>query len=271
MTLPDDTRIGRVALRVNDLDSMQDFYESVIGLHILEDGEERAVLGTEEEEILVLIQDEDAAPRQRDEAGLFHTAFRVPDRSALGDVLNRIEERWELGGVADHGVSEALYLNDPEGNGIEVYRDRPQEDWELEEDGSVKMVTAQLELGELRDEAAGSERVPVGSVVGHVHLEVADLEASRKFYVDTLGFNVRQEMSTALFVAADDYHHHIGLNTWNHRSAPVSGRGLAWFELVTSSVEAVRERVEAAGLEAEEREDGFVVEDPDGVRVRVVE
>lgn len=271
--ISDDAHIGRVALRVNDLDKMTEFYETVIGLRVLSEDDGRTVLGADED-VLVLIADEDAEPRQRDETGLFHTAFLVPTRAALGDVLNRVEEHWELDGASDHLVSEALYFTDSEGNGIEVYTDRPQSEWQTDEDGMVQMATQRLDLTELRKQAEGKEYAPDGTTVGHVHLEVSDLNASRQFYVDTLGLNVRQAMPTALFVAADDYHHHIGMNTWNHRTQPASGRGLDWYELVIPdkiTVEELRERCRENGYDVNEQGNRFVIADPDGITVRIRE
>lgn len=271
MSIPDDSRIGRVAIRVNDLDEMTTFYETVIGLQVLSQQDDRAVLGVDQE-VLTLIEDRDTEPRHRDETGLFHTAFRVPTRSSLGDVLKRVEEHWELDGSADHGVSEALYFTDPDGNGIEVYCDRPQEKWEIDENGMVRMATQRLDLADLREQANGTEDAPDGTIVGHVHLEVSDIDASRRFYVDTLGLNIRQEMSTALFVAAGDYHHHIGMNTWNGRTEPASGRGLDWFEIIIpheNTAAKLRERCKEHGYDTEDDENGCTVIDPDRIQIRI--
>lgn len=270
-TIPERARIGRVALRVNDLEDMTAFYEDVIGLQVLSDEAGRKVLGVDGTEILVLVEDSDAEPRRRAEAGLFHAAFRVPDRASLGDVLVRAEEKWELDGASDHTVSEALYLTDPEGNGLEVYCDRPRGDWEVTEEGDVKMPTLRLDLGDLREQAQGGEHAPEDTTVGHVHLEVSDIDASRRFYGDALGFRVRQEIGAALFLAAGDYHHHVGLNTWNGRTEPASGRGLAWYELVVpeKAVGEMRERCVKNGFDVEDTGHGFTASDPDGLHVRV--
>jgi catechol 2,3-dioxygenase len=257
--------VGRVALRVADLDRMVAFYEDVIGLETLERGDDRAVLGVDDP-LLVLLAASERPPRADAETGLFHTAFRVPSRAALGDALARIEARWHLDGVSDHHVSEALYLTDPEDNGVEVYRDRPQSTWPID-DGRVKMDTLPLALDSLHEAATGADRCPAGTTVGHVHLEVSSLEASRSCYVDGLGLGVRQEMSGALFLAFDDYHHHVGCNVWNGRSTQGEGRGLAWFELVADAPEAIRARFDAGTVT--ERANGFEIRDPDGVAVRV--
>jgi catechol 2,3-dioxygenase len=251
--LPPETAVGRAALIVNDLDSVSEFYRDVVGLAVQACEGGRATLGAGGDPLLELTADPGAPDRPGRSAGLFHTAFRVPSRAALGDALARIEGRWELTGASDHHVSEALYLDDPEGNGVEVYRDRPREEWPTDERGRVEMDTLPLDLEALAADAGDEPSAPPGTDVGHVHLEVSDVAAARRFYVGTLGMNVRQEWGPdALFVAAGDYHHHVGLNTWNRRSEPPAGRGLDWFELLLpdeASLAAARERFEAAGVE----------------------
>jgi len=240
------------------------FYRTVIGLDVLERDDDRAVLGTDEP-LLVLRADPDSSARGTDETGLFHTAFLVPSRAALGDALARIEAHWRLDGASDHHVSEALYLSDPEDNGIEVYRDRPRSAWPTTDDGQVGMDTLPLALDPLREAADGADRFPSGATVGHVHLEVSDLDAARSFYADGLGLNVRQAMPGALFLAFGSYHHHVGCNVWNGRSVPGEGRGLAWIELVTDDADAIRSRLGSVT----DRSHGFEATDPDGIRIRV--
>jgi len=257
-------RIGRVALDVADLDRAVSFYQGVVGLETLTRETGRAVLGADDP-LLVLRSAPDRPARGPSETGLFHTAFRVPSQAALGDALGRIESDWRLTGASDHGVSEALYLRDPEDNGVEVYRDRPRTDWPLADDGRVEMGTRRLALDPLREAASGADRCPPETVVGHVHLEVSSLDASEAFYAAGLGLDVRQAMDGARFLAFDDYHHHVGLNVWNGRADPSTGRGLAWVELRVDDPETVRSRVG----EATARTDGFEAYDPDGVEVRV--
>lgn len=271
--------VRRVALVVNDLDALVSFYGDVVGLTVHSRSHDAATLGAGETPFLELHANPDAPERTRQEAGLFHTAFRVPTRRALGDALDRIRTHWTLSGASDHLVSEALYLTDPEGNGVEIYCDRSFEDWQLAEDGSVEMATLPLDLDDLGHESSEADAVPSETDavpsetdVGHVHLEVTDISASSTFYVDLLGLRVRQQFDdSALFVAASEYHHHVGLNTWNGRSDPVTGRGLDWFELVVpETLDAVRGRLVDGGLSVEPVADGLVVTDPDGVTVRVV-
>jgi catechol 2,3-dioxygenase len=268
-----ETTVGRVALRVNELDRTSRFYETVVGFEPLRKSDEAAVLGTDGDPVLELVADEDASERRRDEAGLFHTAFLVPSRNALADALVRIEDGWELSGASDHRVSEALYLTDPEGNGVEMYRDRHREEWPLSEDGLVQMETLPLDVDELRSRGTGAKNVPSETVVGHVHLEVSSLAVAREFYVETLEMRVRQRFGpSALFLAADDYHHHIGLNTWNDRTEPVEGRGLLWFELVVpddAALTEIRERFTESGIRTTPTESGFEVTDFDGITVHL--
>ena len=180
---------------------------------------------------------------------------------------------WQLDGASDHLVSEALYLKDPEGNGIEIYCDRPREEWPDEDDGSVGMETLPLDLGEFRAIGQDSKTVLSGTSVGHVHLEVSSVAASRAFYVDGLGMRVRDRYGDeALFVAAGEYHHHVGLNTWNGRTEPRTGRGLQWFELLVpdqAALDAVRTRFDQYGTAVSDTEEGITVTDPDGIELRL--
>ena len=270
--------LGRSALTVSDERAVVDFYRDVIGLSVLSREESTTLLGAGDAPLLEVRHDPTARPRPDDATGLFHDAFLLPSRAALGDALERIRERSEsrLTGASDHGVSEALYLEDPEGNGVELYRDRPRSEWPRDDEGGVRIGSWPLDLESVAAAADGTAResVPDGTTLGHVHLEVSSLETAREFYVETLGFDVKTAAPQALFVAAGDYHHHLGLNTWNGRSAPVAGDhcGLARFELVVPSSEAVaaiRDRLEAADIGVDERDDGLEFTDPDGIRIRL--
>ncbi len=270
--LPSETGVGRVALTVGDLGEVAAFYESVVGLPVHERAGGRAVLGDGETALLTLREDGSAPERPQSAAGLFHTAFRVPSRAALGDALERLDSQWQLSGAADHLVSEALYCRDPEGNGVEIYRDRPRSAWEETAEGGIRMATEPLDAPGVRAAATGDDAVPAGTDVGHVHLEVTDLDAARAFYADALGMTVRTTYDGAYFLAAGDYHHHLGANVWNGRTAPASGRGLDWFELRLPSdtaVAAARERLDGAGYETAAAGDGVTVADPDDVELRL--
>ncbi|MDS0474417.1 VOC family protein [Natrinema sp. 1APR25-10V2] len=270
--IPDTARIGRTALLVADLDAMVDFYRDVVGLAVHARDETTATLGVDETPLLVLKRAENAPARSREAAGLFHNAFRVPSRTALGAALERVRDRWQLDGASDHHVSEALYLTDPEDNGVEIYRDRPKAEWPRTDDGSVRIGTVSLDLGDVAAQSDGAATAPPETTVGHVHLEVSSIDAARAFYVDTLGLRVQTAARSALFVAAGDYHHHLGLNTWNGRSKPLDGRGLAWFEFVVSdegALATVRQRLEGADIFIREQGRSLEIRDPDGIPIRL--
>lgn len=270
-SLPPDATIGRTALRVNSLEDQVAFYESVVGLEVIERDPRAAELGVEDTPLLVLEADETFPRRPRTAAGLFHTAFRVPSRVALGDALGRIRTDWELDGAADHLASEALYCTDPEGNGVEIYRDLPRETWERTEAGQIKLPSEALDLDSLATAAGGESGAPAGTDIGHVHLEVTDLSAFEDFYVDLLGFQVQANLQGARFVAAGEYHHHIGANVWNHRTTPREGRGLAWFEVVLPdehSVRALRDTLMNDGVPVSVTADGVAVRDGDDIEIR---
>ncbi|PSP75650.1 glyoxalase [Halobacteriales archaeon QS_1_68_20] len=283
-TLPDETHVGGVVLSVADLDRVTSFYADVVGLAVQHRTGDRAVLGAGSDELLELRAAPEAPARPPDAAGLYHLAVRFPTRAALAAALGRVREDWQLTGASDHGVSEALYLDDAEDNGVELYRDRPRERWERRPDGEVHFETRRLDLEDLAAAAdssadvpsagdGGSAGAPPGTDVGHVHLEVTDLNRARAFYVDALGFDVTARVRGALFVSAGDYHHHLGLNTWQGRSSPASGRGLDRVEIALpdeGAVSAAAERLRSAGYSAERTADGVTAADPDGIEIRLV-
>jgi len=270
--LPAGTGVGRVALAAADAGLTADFYESVVGLRIHERSGDRVVLGDGGTPLVVLDERPSLPDRSDRAAGLFHLAVRVPSRAALGAALRRIEDGWELTGASDHGVSEALYLRDPDGNGVELYRDRPRTDWEPTPEG-VRIVTDPLDLDGVRAAGEDAERVPHGTDIGHVHLEVTDLDRAGTFYQTALGLGRQASYDGALFLGAGGYHHHVGVNVWSRRTDPAGGRGLSWFEVVVpdaGALAAVRERLSAAGHEVTDRGDGTVaVTDPDGIEIRL--
>lgn len=269
--LPAETRLGRTALRVADIAEVIDFYREVVGLAVLERSPERATLGAADSPLLVLERDEEAPERDPSAAGLFHNAFRVPSRAALGDALRRIRDRWHLDGASDHGVSEALYLTDPEGNGVEVYRDFPRGAWPTDDEGRVRMWTEPLDVEAVADAAAGHDTVPDATDLGHIHLEVTSLESFREWYVDAIGFAEQTTFPDASFVSAGGYHHHVGANTWRQRTESAGGRGLAWFEVIlpdTRTRNAIHDRVAASQYSATETGAYLSVTDPDGIELR---
>lgn len=215
-------RIGTVALTVRDLDTVSHFYQQVIGLAPVETGTGRVRLGVGDEVLLELRHDPSAPLADRRSAGLFHNAFLLPTRADLAQwLLHAAELRVFLQGASDHLVSEAIYLADPEGNGIEVYWDRPSERWEWH-NGQVRMNTLPLDLDSLVATATRKwSGLPAGFLIGHVHLQVGALDRAEAFYAGLLGLDVVCHYPGATFFSTGGYHHHIGTNIWNSRGAPV--------------------------------------------------
>ena len=276
------TTVGQVQLTVRDLDRSQDFYERALGLETVErDGAELALAAPEGERLVALRGDPEAPPLDDRATGLFHFAVLVPSRADLSVALVRLAQAGcRLTGASDHLVSEALYLHDPDGNGIEIYRDRPREEWPTDESGQLQMATLPLDLQGLASElsperldgqAGQLPKLPRATRMGHIHLQVSELREIEAFYDGVLGFDITvRRYPGALFVSAGGYHHHVGLNTWNSRGSgpPAPGSvGLRAFEVVlpdAAAREQVLERLEAAGVPGEPRGEGTLVRDPSG-------
>ena len=269
--IPPDVHIGRICLRVRDIDRVVSFYRNVIGLVPHERADGTAVVGSKTEPLIILETSSEQGEDNR--AGLYHLAIRVPDREALGSALERIEAAEGLDGASDHGFSEALYFRDPEGNGIEMYTDRAREDWPRHSDGTIRALTRPLETDKIRTMSDASSTVPSTTDIGHVHLAVTDVDRSLDCYRDTLGLALTMRPTNDVaFVSAGGYHHHIAMNTWERRENPAGGLGLSWFELVFPTVESrelaldrlARERysVNQAGAPPS-------ATDPDGIRFKL--
>src|ERR671934_38019 len=275
MTLPASTHIGSVHLTVADLDAQRSFYERALGLEVIERDGQTVRLGPPGgPAILDLTGSPDAPRRPHGTTGLYHFAVLVPTRADLGQALRRVVEAgWRFTGASDHLVSEALYLNDPEGNGIEIYRDRPREQWRRDDEGVLQMATLPLDLDGVMGEVDASlptpPVMPAGTHIGHMHLQVANLRDAEAFYAGALGFDVMvRTYPGALFVSAGGYHHHIGLNTWESAGGsppPEGSTGLRSFEVVLpSSEEAARvaAQARAAGAEVSTGDGAAIVLDP---------
>lgn len=224
MALPEDAHIGEVSLTVTNLERSVAFYRDVLGFREVtrDDGVSR--LGADARTLVELHENPQAIPKPRRSTGLYHFAILVPSRAALGRSLRRLfERRWPLTGASDHLVSEALYLNDPDGLGIEIYRDRPRGEWPRR-DGQIAMATDPLDLQNVQDQPGADAAwtgLEAGTVIGHVHLHVPHLDTAEAFYCGRIGFEpMVRGYPGALFVAAGGYHHHLGLNTWTGIGAP---------------------------------------------------
>lgn len=279
--LPDGTTLGPVRLRVGDLDRMTAFYTRAIGLRELGRSGPEVLMGTGDGTVLVELEGDPAAPaRPGRSTGLFHQAILLPGRADLGVALRRVlDAGWGFSGASDHLVSEALYLDDPEGNGIELYRDRPREEWRRDDAGELEMATLPMDVEGVigaASQGAPDEGMPEGTVMGHVHLQVADVPAAERHYADGLGWDVTvRGYPGALFVSAGGYHHHLGLNTWGTRGAPAppaGARGLVRYRVVVPTPDDLRalgDALDAAGIAAEPRDGGLEVADPSGNRALV--
>ncbi len=240
-------RIGSVALAVSDLARSADFYERVLGLPLIAREEHLAQLGPDPRRPALVLSDIAApTPLPPGATGLYHVAWLHPSRAALAETVRRVAgARWPFEGASDHGVSEALYLSDPDGLGIELYADRPRELWERPAGGrGVNMVTLALDLDDLLAQFTGepAPAVAADTSVGHVHLKVSDVPRAAAFYRDALGLEEQAQLPSAAFLAAGGYHHHVGLNSWQSRGAagaPDSAPGLRRIEFELSDEDAL--------------------------------
>jgi catechol 2,3-dioxygenase len=282
-------RISSVRLDVGDLDRSTDFYEHVLGLPVISREDGSAQLGADAQRpalrLHAIAEPTLVSPHS---TGLFHVAWLHPSRAALADTVRRVaSSRWPIDGASDHGVSEALYLSDPDGLGIEIYADRPRERWERPADGrGVRMFTLPLDLDDLMAQSPGEpdDAIAPGTSIGHVHLKVADVPRADSFYREALGFEEQAQLPSAAFVSAGGYHHHIGMNSWqsagSHAPPDTAPRLRAIeFELSgAAALDALRRRIADVAAEAAlaspapaqpgaDSPQALAVEDPDGNRL----
>lgn len=264
--LPDSFRLGPAALRVSDAERALDFYVNKIGLSLRERSDAFALLGTAGEDVLRLDIAPGIGPRDERETGLYHIAILLPDRPSLGAAIARLAANDVKLGAADHLVSEAIYIWDPDNNGIEIYRDRPRNEW-IWKAGQVQMSNRPLDfqglLAEPGVEMLARQPMKDGTRIGHIHLEVDDLAKARKFYGDVVGFKLVATLPGAAFLSAGGYHHHLGANVWESRNGPLpspakAGLSMMTFELPDqASVDALRQRLDSEEIETKPAENGF--------------
>jgi len=278
--LPDTLRLGPVHLRVSDLRRSLDYYTQVLGLEARDVTATTAALHAHGEEapLVVLDAHPDTSPvRMQSRLGLYHFAILLPDRAALGRFLAHAITTGMHVGAANHLVSEALYLRDPDGLGIEIYADRPRSEWRYG-GGQLEMASDPLDMAGVVAAAQGEKwsGMPAGTVMGHVHLHVGDLGEAARFYHDALGLDrVVWTYPGALFLSAGGYHHHLGVNTWAGPNAPPSGekdaRLLEWRMIFPSAddARAGADRLVAAGRDVEAAGDDWIVTDPWGTKLRL--
>jgi catechol 2,3-dioxygenase len=279
--LPGTTRIAYAQLVVNDVPASLHFYRDMVGLEpIWSRGDTTALSAAADSDPVVFLTHDGAARRRApNSAGLFHMALLYPTRKDLAEAFARLHtDGWQFQGFADHGVSEALYLADAEGNGVELYVDRPRSKWPVR-NGELQMVTEPLDLDSLLAELKKSTQPlqPAKLSIGHMHLQVTDLKAAGIFYNETLGFAVTQRsFPGALFVAAGGYHHHIGLNVWNSRGGSPAADGtlgLVRFGISPGSVEAVQSlaaRMQDTQYWLKTTGRGMLVRDRDNIQIEIL-
>ncbi len=280
--LPATLRLGAAHLTVSDLDRSVNFYQDAVGLEQHRRNGTTAALGVGSEHLLVLTE-QPGVKRPGRHAGLYHFALLFESREELARSAVRLAlTHTPIDGASDHGVSEALYLADPDGSGIELYRDRPRQEWPAPtaRGARVGMFTRPLDMQGLLGVVAGQQPPRLagpGLTMGHVHLHVNEMSAARSFYIDVLGFEVMLDLGSAAFLAAGGYHHHLGINTWRGEGippapAPDEVAGLRHWTVVLDKAEdvgAVGERVVSTGLSTAEQPNGFFVSDPAGIDILI--
>ncbi len=267
------THVGMVTVAVSSLERSLHYYQHGLGFAIKEQKEGLVLLGAATgSPILALFEQPDAQPQPAHSTGLYHFAILLPTRKDLGRFLTHLaESRTPLGGYADHLVSEALYLSDPDGNGIEVYRDRPRSTWTWDK-GNVNMASDPIDLkglmAEGRQDTSAWSGLAAHTVLGHMHLRVANIPEGIQFYHGVLGFDIVLQMPSALFVSAGGYHHHIGMNTWESLNAPQpqhNAVGLRFFTIQLPDATALAQvvaRLQAVNWPVEQHEVGVIIYDP---------
>jgi catechol 2,3-dioxygenase len=273
------TFVGQVDIKVSNLERSLVFYKDIIGFQVLQQSERKALLTVDGKTALLSIeQPENVIMKQGRTTGLYHFAILLPNRSDLAAVLlHFIQIGFQLQGASDHLVSEALYLGDPDGNGIEIYTDRPASTWKWN-NGEVAMTTEPLDVQDLLAEGQGKQwkGLPAGTLMGHIHLHVSELQKTEEFYCKGLGFDIATRYGNqALFISTGGYHHHIGLNTWAGVGAPKPAEnsvGLKYFALVLPNEEArkkVIEQLQGIGATVTEKDGNYITEDPSGNRIKL--
>jgi len=272
--------IGAVGLVARDLDRLADFYRDLLGLTVIERTDRVARLGVSGLTLLEIEHRPDAKPDNPAEAGLYHTAFLMPTRQDHARwILHIARNRVPITGASDHGVSEAFYLDDPEGNGIEVYNDRPHDRWVWERD-QVVMQTKQLDveaiLRDIDPATASYLSAPEGLRIGHIHLRVGNVEQAEEFYRGVVGLDLTRRRGGATFMSSGGYHHHVGANIWHSDGAQrrdPSRAGLSWFSVECAdgaAYDSVAARLKATHAPASTSGDGIETADPWGTRIHFV-
>lgn len=270
-----NTYVTNVEIKVSDLQRSLTYYQEVIGFKVLHQGSHKATLTADgKTALLTIVQPETVEEKTRFTTGLYHFALLLPSRRDLANVISHFHKNGVYFGASDHDVSEALYLSDPDKNGIEIYADRPEDKWTWHSN-QVHMVTEPLNIQSILAEGNDTwSGLPTGTVMGHIHLSVSNLTEAEEFYTKGLGFDIVTRYGTqALFISTGRYHHHIGLNTWYSENAPKLGEhqvGLKTFSLRLDNeqqVATMKENLRAIGAPVTDIAGGFQTEDPAGNKI----
>ncbi|BBI31671.1 VOC family protein [Cohnella abietis] len=278
-----DTVLGQLKLKVSNLERSVQFYKEVVGFQILNLQEKSAELTVDGQNIFLILEEipNAAIPPRRSVTGLYHFAILVPTREQLGLSLRTLAESGIHIGQGDHLVSEALYIEDPDHNGIEIYWDRPRSEWKTDSEGNIMMGTEPVDIKGLL-QLAGDKPwtgLSAGTILGHLHLHVSELPPSKVFYCDILGFDMvfdASKMMGAYFISAGGYHHHIGMNIWAGIGAPqplANATGLAYYTIVLPSqteLERTLGKIKDAEIPLAAQNDYWVVRDPSGIEIRLI-
>jgi catechol 2,3-dioxygenase len=266
--------IDQAHLIVTDLPLVSGFYQSMLGLNVIEKTASGEVLGAGGVPLLTLTTSSDARIAPRNAAGLFHTAFLMPDRTELARWLRHAaHNNVTIDGASDHLVSEAIYISDPEGNGIEIYADRPHEQWKFHQDGMVEMATLRLDLQALYESAPQDawNGMADGTAIGHIHLQVGNIPEADAFYRDVLGLKLMARYPGASFFATGSYHHHVAANIWNSRGAGARDQDMTGLSDYTlrfndrTALDKAVAKLDELEIKTEKRDGGVSLRDPWGI------
>lgn len=269
-----DSVIGQVKLKVTDLERSVAFYRDVVGLKLLKVDNQVAEMTVDGIRTLVILEEipDGVVTPRRSAAGLYHFAILVPDRQSLGLSLRSLIASGIHIGQADHLVSEALYITDPDNNGIEIYADRPRGTWKRDANNEYIMAVDPIDWDGLLKEAGDGawSGLPEGTTIGHIHLHVSDLKQARRFYCDVLGFELQAHMeNSALFVAAGGYHHHLGLNVWAGIGTPLAATNASGLAYYTILLPNKTNRLAEAGILVNNAGNHIAVHDPSGIEIHL--
>jgi len=273
--------IGKMHYNVSNLERASFFFEQALGMKVIEKTPRSITLGTVADQALLVLHKVNNPPPRKKTTGLYHVAIRFPQREDLAKLIyHLVNNQVDLQGIADHGVSEALYLTGPEDMGIELTCDRDYDEWPIDEEGNLDMLTEELDVENLMMTIAGKSKkwtgLPTGTTIGHIHLKVAELEKTAEFYT-ALGLEITQEYGNqALFFASGDYHHHVGANTWESTGAeplPPDTAGLNAFEIVLpdqTSLDNLKAQLKEKEIPFNENAGSLDLVDPNGIHVQLI-